>query len=1136
MDAFALARVKARALRERVGMGMRSAIDVVTQALTEEGYGITLEPPASVNLRGDDAQLRRDFSTVLVRNDVPLERRALLAAHELGHLVLHRPQDCCELGSSGIGAGSRALSRVETYGPRERRELQANVFAREFLLPREEARRLFVGECLPASEIAQRVGMPIGEVRRQLLEALLLPDRQPKVSSGQLSVIKLDASQQKAVDFVGRAILIEAGPGSGKTRTLVSRIERRLADGTHPSRILALTFSNAAAAELSDRIAERRPDDAVEVWTGTFHAFGLEVLRLHHERLGLPPEIRLISPSQAVEMLEEHLPLLGLKHFHDLRNPGGRLKEILKAISRAKDEIIGPARFRELAEAGLAEARKLTPNGKTKAALAVVEKGVATAEKTWEAAIVYEVYEGLLQRHSCMDFADLVMRATLLIESDEDVRTSFWDRYSEILVDEYQDVNRACARLLQALHGPETKLWVVGDSRQSIYRFRGASSLNMGRFERDFPGGQRTALEWNYRSSENIVALCRTFAAAMDERQVAGQETVEKRLAYDANAKRGPCGSDTVLHVGLDDACEADLVAKEIKALEAAGVPFGQQAVLARANGRLDTLAAQLVSRGIPVLHLGSFFEREEVRDLLSVISLVAEPNGAALVRLAAHQEVDVHADDIGTIVEHARERNLPLVDILVEAASIPGLGEEAAVSLVRLGTRLAGMRFHTPAFEVAATWLLERSGYLRDLAAMTGIEADLSRAALWQLIEFLDQTEPDGSPLNCKEILRRVRTVVLMADDRDLREPGLGGVDAVRLMTVHASKGLEFVGLHVVGLHEGGFPLGHRAAVCQPPRGIDDGRDPRAAHAEEEDAAFFVAISRAMDHLRLYHTEKAAKAARNRSRFFDDLSVASGERLEKATLLAPAVKPAPELIDAAGLTLFDIQDYETCPLKVAYRHRMRIRSRRYESPFLQASGVLYEVLDRASEIAVAAEDLEASILAVITEVWSERGPSTHSLADGYLALVRSSVARLGDLMRGFRGAPATTVRVPITGGHITVPAPLLSKTSGPVIARFVDLRLAEPKSLRAGMLYAAGTLAAEREASIQVAQLTDGAIIPIVRATEEAKADLAEAAGILAAVRSGALDPRPNMHDCMRCAHFFSCPATGSRRPRSGT
>lgn len=1135
MDAFALARVKARALRERVGMGMRAAINVVTQALTEHGYSIKLEPPASVLLRGDDAQLRREFSVVIIRNDVPVEQRAMLAAHELGHLVLHRPQDCCELGSSGVGSGSRALSRVETYGPRERRELQANVFAREFVLPREEARRLFIGEGMPASEISKRVGMPMGEVRRQLLEALLQPDEQPKAEKRPPAVIELDPSQQKAVDFVGRALLVEAGPGSGKTRTLVSRIERRLCDGVHPSRILALTFSNAAAAELSDRIAERRPDDAVEVWTGTFHAFGLEVMRLHYERLGLPPEIRLISPSQAVEMLEEHLPLLGLKHFHDLRNPGGRLKEILKAISRAKDELVAPARFRELAAQDLVDAQRRLALAKTRKDVTAAEKAVAAAEKTLEAAAVYEAYEGLLRRHSCMDFADLVMRTTVLVESDEDVRRSFWERYAEILVDEYQDVNRACARLLQALQGPETTLWAVGDSRQSIYRFRGASSLNMGRFERDFPSGKRTALEWNYRSSEHIVALCRTFAAAMDRRQVASEEPTEKRLPYNAEAKRGQCGSDTVLHVGLDDACEADLVAKQIRALEAAGVPLGHQTVLARANGRLDTLALQLVARGIPVLHLGSFFEREEVRDLLSVISLVAEPNGAALVRVAAQRDVDVHAYDIGVIVDNARERDLPLADVLPEASSIPGLSREAAVALARLGARLSGMRFHTPAFEVAATWLLERSSYLRDLAGVTGIEADLSRAALWQLIEFLDQTEPGGRPLNCKEILRRVRTVVLMADDRDLREPGLRGVDAVRLMTVHASKGLEFRGLHVVGLHEGGFPLNHRKAICQPPRGIEDGRDPKAAHAEEEDAAFFVAISRAEDHLRLYHTEKAAKAPRKPSRFFDDLSVAHGERLEKAFLPAPAVKPALEPVDIAGLTLFDIQDYATCPLKVAYRHKMRVRSRRYESPFLQASGVLYEVLDRASEIAAATGDLEASILAVVTEVWADRGPNAHSLADGYLALVRANITRLSDLMRGFSGAPARTLQVPIDGGHVTVPAPLLS-TSGPSIARFLDLRSADPKSLRAGMLYAAGVLAAERDTSVQVAQLTDGDIVPIVRASEEAEADLAEAAGILAAVRSGALAPRPNMHDCMRCAHFFSCPATGSRRPRPGT
>lgn len=1126
MDAFALARSKARSLRANVGGGLIAGIDLVRQALSDAGYEISLVDKDGVLLRGDDAQLNRDFSRVLIRDDVSIEEQALLAAHELGHLILHRPHERCELTASDGDGTSRALSRVETYGPRERRELQANVFAREFILPREYARQLFLSEKLTASEIAKRVGMPLPQVRRQLFDALLKPDIASAVEPATTVLIELDPSQQKAVDFKGRALLVEAGPGSGKTRTLVARVESRLDDGVHPSRIVALTFSNKAAGELSERISARRPDDAVEVWTGTFHAFGLEVMRLHYEKLGLGPNIRLLSPSQAVEMLEERLPLLGLQHFHDLRNPGIKLKEILKPIGRAKDELVDPVQFRKLAQENLDAAsrgRDFARDAKTRAA---ADKALIKAEKTLEAAAVYDVYEEMLRETQCIDFADLVMRATLLIEQNEDIRRSFWERYDEILVDEYQDVNRACARLLKALHGPSITLWVVGDSRQSIYRFRGASSLNMGLFTREFEGADRTPLEWNYRSSDHIVKLSQRFAAAMDKRQAKGELPVEPRSAYLAEAKRGAVGTATQLYVGADDEGEADQLAKEIKALQSKGVRLAEQTVLARANGRLDTLAEQLVARGIPALHLGSFFEREEVRDLLSLISLVAEPNGAALVRVAAFIDYQISGTDVARILALARDRHMPLVEVLAQATEVSDLSPHGVAALVRLGRSLVGITQYTPAFEIAAIWLLERCDYLRHMALRDGIEGDLARAALSQLIEFLDQVDLEGKPLNAREILRRVRTVILMADDRDLREPELGvGANAVRLMTIHAAKGLEFEATHIVGLHERGFPLQFRNAICQVPPGIEDERDPSEAHAEEEDCALFVAITRAEDHLRLYHTKKAAKQARTPSRFLIDLGLTANQGIDDPMILKPASRLVQKPIQVDTLTLYDLSDYESCPQKIAYRHRMLIRSRRYEGPFLQASGVIYEVLDRVGDLA---EAQKSGRDALVEQIWADRGPVGHSLEANYRDLVAMSLAGLDGVIRGFGRLTDGLIKVPLHGGHIIIPPPLISGDGK--VARYVDLRVIEPKGLRAGMLHAAARLIAGNNVAVEVAQLSNGDTVAVDRDQQQTKADLARASEILREVQDGALRPRRQMHTCMRCPHFFSCPAEGSQ------
>ena len=322
----------------------------------------------------------------------------------------------------------------------------ANVFGREYLLPRDLARQLFVEDRLSAPAIAARLGLPLGMVRLQLFDALLQADVALPKEKGAKKPQKLDPSQSRAVDFKGRALLVEAGPGSGKTKTLVARINRLL-ETEHPSRILALTFSNKAAAELSSRVMEDKGDEAVEVWTGTFHAFGLEVMKRHYGFFGLGPKIRLLSPSQAVEMLEERLPILGLEHFHDLSNPSAKLKELLRPVWRAKDDSSVPrnsAGWRSRTWIALkpstphCERRPRSPSNLSR-----------SPRRRWRQPPSYDEYEKLLRGNGLVDFADLVMLPTLLMGREPKVLEELRDRYREILVDEYQDVNRASAEMIK---------------------------------------------------------------------------------------------------------------------------------------------------------------------------------------------------------------------------------------------------------------------------------------------------------------------------------------------------------------------------------------------------------------------------------------------------------------------------------------------------------------------------------------------------------------------------------------------------------------------------------------------------------------------------------------------------------------
>jgi superfamily I DNA/RNA helicase len=259
-------------------------------------------------------------------------------------------------------------------------------------------------------------------------------------------------------------------------------VEGLISDGVDPRRILLLTFSNKAAGEMADRIALKDKNAAVAMWIGTFHAFGLDVIRQFHVELDLPKDPRLLDRTEAVELLEQELPHLDLVHYRHLYDPTQNIANILTAISRAKDEVVDVQKYTELATAML------------QVATTSEEKG--TAEKAIKVARVYQAYENLKRQAGCIDFGDLVLLPVLLLEGDDTIRQHLKSLYDHVLVDEYQDVNRSSVCLLQALCGDGENLWAVGDAKQSIYRFRGASSFNMVRFGReDFSGGERGQLK-----------------------------------------------------------------------------------------------------------------------------------------------------------------------------------------------------------------------------------------------------------------------------------------------------------------------------------------------------------------------------------------------------------------------------------------------------------------------------------------------------------------------------------------------------------------------------------------------------------------------------------------------------------------
>ena len=839
MDGFEPVRAAAAGLHESVltiGCDPVDPSALVRRAIDHLDLDVVRLPVGDPALKGARALFDEQSGTICCEASGSACDWVLLVAHELGHAVIHAGSCSCGAGdidpSRSTEMAPVGLQRVEDYGARERRELQADVFAREFLLPRTMAERLHVEDGLGAMGIANLTGLPLGLVRQQLFDALLLP---PPLSVVQSPVstppLRPDASQARAVAHRGEPFLLEAGPGTGKTMALVQRVRSLLAEGIDPAAILVVTFSNRAAGELAERLATANPKEAPRLWIGTIHAFGLDLIRRHHDRLDLPPDPTLFDRSDAIEMLQEKLPTLPLVHYRNLWDPALVLRDIVSAISRAKDELADPERYRSLAEAMLGSAAD--------------REGRTAAEKCLEIARIYEIYERALREKAGVDFGDLIMRPALLLESDPVIAQATQLRHRHVLVDEYQDVNRASARLLRAVAGDGRRLWVVGDARQSIYRFRGAAGTNLARFTADYLSGVRAQLEVNYRSAEPIVETLVAVASRM------GASEGMLPLTLTAGRHRGSATLRIHRYQTPDD--EVAGVAASVRELEGAGVALREQAVLCRSNNRLNDIATALEERGIPVLHLGSLFEREEVRDLLALLSLAVDRSGDALVRVASMPRYDVCLQDVHSAIRHLRSNGGWALADLESLAEADGVSREGAAGFKRLAEDLSGLDPFDSAWGFLSSYLLDRTEFVREKARATTVTGKMRAVAVWQFLNFVRVRGPAGPGLRIRRTLDRVRQLVLLAEERDLRQVPAAALhmDAVRLMTVHGSKGLEFDAVHVPGLTTASFPTTNRGQRCPPPAGMIDGmeglpvkQELKRSHMHEEQCLFFVALS----------------------------------------------------------------------------------------------------------------------------------------------------------------------------------------------------------------------------------------------------------------------------------------------------
>jgi len=1123
MDSVELARQVAAELHARLVASGADPWSPYDFAVAEaKRRGIDVEPTAAgaAVLNGGRATFVAADDLILHENVGSPFEQAFLVAHEIGHV---------ELGDDPGGEAAPTIDparpaepspvgmdRVVDYGRRQRREVQMDLFARELLLPRTVARALHVDQGLAASAIAAKLGAPFDVVAQQLFDALLLPPVPPAATAAHVER-PLNPLQAVAAAHRGEAYLLEAGPGTGKTQTLIARVEGLLQEDVDPRRILLLTFSNKAAGEMAERIARRRPEAAAAMWIGTFHAFGLDIIRRFHAELGLPKDPRMMDRTEAVELLEEEFPRLRLAYYRNLYDPTQIIADMLAAVSRAKDEVVDAETYAALADAMLAKAQDSDAR--------------EAAERAGEVARVYAAYEQLKRNAHCIDFGDLVALPVQLLEKDAATCAALQAQYDHVLVDEYQDVNRSSVRLLSALRPDGRNLWMVGDAKQSIYRFRGASSFNMTRFgKEDFAGGKRGRLKRNYRSVPEIVASFSSFAIAMR----AGDADSGLDADRDANGHRPELR--TVQRAEQQQVALADA----IEELRRDGYAYRDQAVLCTGNEKLSTIGQDLERLGVPVLFLGSLFERAEVKDLLALLSVLVDRRAMGLVRIACWPDFTMSFADVAATFEHLRASEHAPGGWLRHADAIPGVSDAGRQALAKLAVVLDEFDQTASPWTVLATLLLDRTRIAARLGA-SGDLADRTRGiAIWQFLNFL-RVQPGGRGLPITRVLDRVRRLVRLGDDRDLRQLPAAAqhLDAVRLMTIHGAKGLEFGGVHIPGLNSDTIPRTPPAPPCPAPDGMIAGAEGsaleafRAGQAEEQECLFYVAQSRARDRLILYApTEKSNGHNRPLSPFLDRLG---------ATLTRRSVGPARPLPVAAEARDIDlvvngrlrfgapqIALYESCPRRFFYTHVLQVGGRRTATAFMhlhEAVRVVVEMMIAADEPVTERDLEERTDAALAGEGLGEHGYRAE-FRDLALAMLRFFLANRAEAVAE---APVA-LSLSFGGEEIIVrPDEVLVRPDGVRAVRRIrtgHMRSAESKDVGAAALVLA-VKQAFPSAVAELVHLSDGETHTLALSDRELKGRKDKLAKFLGDIRAGRFPAEVSSRTCPNCPAFFICGQT---------
>jgi DNA helicase-2/ATP-dependent DNA helicase PcrA len=924
--------------------------------------------------------------------------------------------------------------------------------------------------------------------------------------------MRLGVEQARAAALAQGPVRVVAGAGTGKTAVIAERFRRLVAGGASPDSILVMTFTDRAAAEMRQRIEDLIGAPAPAV--GTFHSIALGWLRADGRLVGVPAGFRIVAGADRWILARELMWDLGDPALTGDERPDDLVSPALQMLERLKQELVPLKRLSAWAEA---------------------TDDAERAELMKASVRLFRAYERACREKRLLDFEDLLTLAVRLLEEQPALLRTYGQRYPHVLVDEYQDLNLAQERLVELI-AQNGDPFIVGDDDQSIYRFRGASRASLERFRSHFPSALTVTLGINHRSSRRIVAAAAALIGNNPER-------LPKQL------RSSRAGDKIELWLCPDGTTEASAIAAEAERLVADGTPLARIAVLCRTNAIARPIANALAARRLPHVVIGGhgFHDRPEVRDVIALMRIMREPSDVvALARALTRPPCRLDPTDALTKLRD-RAGAAPLAVLEAWEPS-----NWFAVLLGSLSRLAATLDVRDLFFE-----LMEKTRYLEALSAeLEASEAARATANVSRFAEMIGEFSETSSDRSLEAYMRHLDLVLLSGEDEE-PAPVEGLVQAIQVMTIHQSKGLEFDAVFVPGLVEGRLPQSGRSPRFELPSTVLEplvrGREDVVA---EERRLLYVAMTRAR--LRLYLTRASHYESGRRwrdSRFLAEVRSAGPRTVIERELLA-TMRPAPQPsrfrggspLGARGLAEPDpgappsvrgegeivlsysaISTYRDCPRQYWYRYEQRL-------PVVQSAEavhgvILHEVLRRAGEARQGGKDVTAALVTSLhSAVWAatpfpdaRRAPTFKRNGADQLEAYRKRGgfdSKPEYLEQPFSAAiDGWTLRGVIDRvDRLDAGWRILDYKSGRPVARGRrDLQVA---------LYAMGAASALKlePVELEVVYLASGETLQLERPDALVAEATKQGADVAEGVRAGRFDAKPDRRRCRLCPYRLAC------------